>query len=505
PVALVVVIVVALLVAGFFLVRQYLAGEYDAYDPSTAILSAAPVEVAGQNVLPQSADVRVPVFGGRLYKEASYVFWGSYDEDEEDEDGWSWQIVSSDCAEGEGSFAGLLYRILFPAVTSIISNALPPEPTDLGELGETPYTVAVDAGPEAPAGVEVATRLTLKKKDGVVFEKRSVEDVTAEGLLALAEAGDYRLTLETEWSQGGVTGTTVYACDFSLVYPPMAFTAGRTDLQQGDIFAMRLENLSDGLTPVSETKLGFSVWTLEEDPEAAPGTRTWTCAVPVGNHVSPGTYAVSVAIEGTDDEAILGAVPASVDVTVSEYSFDHQNLIIDTSTPSVAASLSPESGVEYAKKIPPLMQQYDETQYWQGLFQRPVEGGWISTNFGEIRITNGDASTVRSHYGMDFAVAEGVPVHAGNAGRVVLAEMLLRTGGTVVIEHGGGLKSYYFHMSRVDATEGEMVALGDQIGLVGSTGYSTGPHLHYEMRIGDQAIDPARLFEKNAGLFSAEP
>ncbi|MDR1796524.1 MAG: M23 family metallopeptidase [Clostridiales Family XIII bacterium] len=380
----------------------------------------------------------------------------------------------------------------------------------LGELGAVPYTLRVElpgSGASDPGAEPLQLETWWTLDGGQLAEADAPAQAAGSGgaqEFLLTKAGEYKLVVRV----GGIKsesgeGAFTYGCAFSVVYPEPEFTAGRTELQQGDIFPMRITNLPEGLRPESETKLGFSVWTKEDDPDAAPGSQTWSCAVPIGNHCAVGTYPISVKILGTDDEAVQGMVPESVDVQVSAYSFDHQNLIIDTSIPSIAESISPESGVEYTKKIPPLMTQYDEEQYWQGLFERPVQGGFISTNFGEIRITNGDASTSRSHYGMDFAVEEGVPVHAGNAGRVVLAEMLLRTGGTVVIEHGGGLKSYYFHMSRVDAVEGSMVEKGDQIGLVGSTGYSTGPHLHYEMRIGDQAIDPARLFEQNAGLFSA--
>jgi murein DD-endopeptidase MepM/ murein hydrolase activator NlpD len=105
---------------------------------------------------------------------------------------------------------------------------------------------------------------------------------------------------------------------------------------------------------------------------------------------------------------------------------------------------------------------------------------------------------------MDIAAPEGTPVFAPNNGRVVMAERLLNTGNTIVIEHGGGLKSYYFHLSRIDVTPEDRVEKGALIGAVGSTGYSTGPHLHYEMRIGNRPINPSMLFEADAGLYSAE-
>ena len=104
---------------------------------------------------------------------------------------------------------------------------------------------------------------------------------------------------------------------------------------------------------------------------------------------------------------------------------------------------------------------------------------------------------------MDFAVPTGTPVHAGGAGKVMLAEFLLNTGNTVIIDHGGGLKSFYYHMNSVETVVGTIVEQGELIGTVGSTGYSTGPHLHYEMRIGEQPVSPSMLFDPSAGLYSA--
>ena len=78
------------------------------------------------------------------------------------------------------------------------------------------------------------------------------------------------------------------------------------------------------------------------------------------------------------------------------------------------------------------------------------------------------------------------------------------TGNTVIIEHGGGLKTYYLHMSEIDCEEGQIVEKGDIIGLVGSTGYSTGAHLHFEVRIGSYAVNPWRLFDGSSTIYQWE-
>ena len=89
---------------------------------------------------------------------------------------------------------------------------------------------------------------------------------------------------------------------------------------------------------------------------------------------------------------------------------------------------------------------------------------------------------------------EGTPVPASNRGQVVFADFVIMTGNTVVIEHGAGLKTIYMHLSELNCSEGDMVEQGDIIGLLGSTGYSTGPHLHFELRINGVKSNPMNLY-----------
>jgi murein DD-endopeptidase MepM/ murein hydrolase activator NlpD len=223
------------------------------------------------------------------------------------------------------------------------------------------------------------------------------------------------------------------------------------------------------------------------------GPGAWYVAIPVGNAQNPGQYGIRVQAGDRSFETT---------VTVLPFDFVEQNLIVDTSSAAISEANSPAAYREYREKIPPLFDTYDAERHWHGVFAVPADGR-VSTEFGTIRYTNGDYSRPRRHNGMDIAAPEGTPVFAPNAGRVVMAERLLNTGNTVVIEHGGGLKSYFFHLSRIDAAPGGMVEKGAQIGAVGSTGYSTGPHLHYEVRIGNRPINPSMLFEADAGLYWA--
>jgi len=121
---------------------------------------------------------------------------------------------------------------------------------------------------------------------------------------------------------------------------------------------------------------------------------------------------------------------------------------------------------------------------------QPVQGR-ISSAFG---VPRGD----HSHAGIDFAAPHGTPVYAAAAGRVTSAHFSTSAGNMIVIDHGSGLDTRYFHLSRFAVGVGAQVAQGQVIGHVGSTGKSTGNHLHFEVRRGGAAIDPIYALQHGA-------
>lgn len=94
------------------------------------------------------------------------------------------------------------------------------------------------------------------------------------------------------------------------------------------------------------------------------------------------------------------------------------------------------------------------------------------------------------HEGVDLAVPIGTPVYASQAGVVKTVTTSDRAGLHVVIDHGGGVRTSYLHMSRIDLAKGDRVLRGQPVGLSGNTGRSTGPHLHFGLRVGGKLIDP---------------
>lgn len=115
----------------------------------------------------------------------------------------------------------------------------------------------------------------------------------------------------------------------------------------------------------------------------------------------------------------------------------------------------------------------------------------ITSAFGKARIYNG--SLKGYHSGTDFRASMGTPIVAANDGKVVLVAKRFYSGGTVILDHGEGIYTCYFHMSKFAVTKGEMVKRGELLGKSGQSGRVTGPHLHFSARINGVQVDPLQL------------
>ena len=131
---------------------------------------------------------------------------------------------------------------------------------------------------------------------------------------------------------------------------------------------------------------------------------------------------------------------------------------------------------------------------WNGPFIRPVPQEASASSFGSRRIINGVARA--PHAGTDLSAPMGTEVLAVNDGRVVLVGNFFFAGGSVVLDHGGGLFTMYFHLSDFKVGEGLFVHKGDVLALSGATGRVTGPHLHWGVRLNNSRVDPLELLRK---------
>jgi murein DD-endopeptidase MepM/ murein hydrolase activator NlpD len=123
----------------------------------------------------------------------------------------------------------------------------------------------------------------------------------------------------------------------------------------------------------------------------------------------------------------------------------------------------------------------------------PASGGWISSNYGNRY--HPILGYYKWHSGIDYAVGTGKPIKAMEDGTVILAGTNGGYGNCVIIDHGGNVSTLYGHASKLLVKKGQDVIKGQTIALVGSTGLSTGPHLHFEVRVKGQTQDPLKWLQ----------
>jgi len=156
---------------------------------------------------------------------------------------------------------------------------------------------------------------------------------------------------------------------------------------------------------------------------------------------------------------------------------------------------SPEVKKRIAKEYKEAMQIYHRVtpkSYIHQPFILPLKSS-ITSAFGKARIYNG--SLKGYHSGTDFRAKVPTPIVAANDGKIVLVKQRFYAGGTVVIDHGEGIYTCYFHMSHFSVKEGEFVKRGQKIGLSGQSGRVTGPHLHFAARVDGVQVDPLDLIK----------
>lgn len=200
--------------------------------------------------------------------------------------------------------------------------------------------------------------------------------------------------------------------------------------------------------------------------------------VPADYRTTPGEYTVQV------EMSYPVPFKKTFDLTVTEKAFPEERFTVTEEQKSTRSSDNwKKDGVHTARARSITMPK----PRWEGPFIIPVEGP-ITSEFGVIRYINNELSG--RHSGIDISAVTGTPVKAANSGRVNLAMELVITGNTIIIDHGANLYSSYCHLDKLIVSEGDVVKKGDIIGEVGSTGFSTGAHLHWSISIGSTFVNP---------------
>ncbi|HNM79294.1 MAG TPA: M23 family metallopeptidase [Tepidiformaceae bacterium] len=230
----------------------------------------------------------------------------------------------------------------------------------------------------------------------------------------------------------------------------------------------------------------------------SPGPEGLAGFVGVGALDPAGPTTLTVHLNGTLNEPLNYSYTLSVRET--QWTFDE--VIIPPPDPNEPPP--PEEDPPLVDEQPRLNELYAgvSERRWDMPWILPLTLGgdvFISGYFGEERSYNGGPRGGH-HGGTDIGAPAGTEIHATNNGLVVLAERTKNRGNLVVLDHGSGIFSCYGHQSALRVTVGDVVHRGDVLGLVGSTGLSTGPHLHWELAVGGVLVDGLRWLDGTQGF-----
>jgi len=253
---------------------------------------------------------------------------------------------------------------------------------------------------------------------------------------------------------------------------PLNIVLSKTTLKQGDLLKISIYHAASG----SELSL---VQNLYPNFKWFDHNSVIQGYIPTNYSTAPGRYSLKF----IDSET---GIKISKDIEIVARDFRVQKLTVD---PNIEESTrNDDAYAEYNKYFTPSRELSSPEKYYAKAFILPTRGR-LTTEFGESRTVNGALTTYR-HSGIDIAAPRGAEVLSANTGKVTLAMPLILTGNSIVIDHGEGLFSVYFHLDKLVVSEGQIVERGQLIGTVGSTGFSTGPHLHFTMSYYQFNIEP---------------
>lgn len=257
------------------------------------------------------------------------------------------------------------------------------------------------------------------------------------------------------------------------VLEPLVYLSS-TSVEQGGYILLRAENIDLSETLFTDF-LGF-------ERGFVPYKDGWYTVIPVNTAAEPGDYVLTFSKDGFE---------YSEDVTVLKREFEEQYLEVAQET--LDETLEDKlARIEFDEKISPLYEIFSDTPLWNGEFICPLKVEYkITTSFGTFRtFSNGDTER---HNAFDMAAKGGSPVYATNSGKVVFAGFLKLTGNTVIIDHGMGFMSWHYHMRKINVSAGDFIEKDTLIGEVGTTGLSTGNHLHFGLTAAGTFIDPLEM------------
>lgn len=254
--------------------------------------------------------------------------------------------------------------------------------------------------------------------------------------------------------------------------PFVSFQVAPTPVAQGRMLVITVRTA----TPVT-LQASFLDWIIPFANESG----VYYALIGVHAMQKVGTYTLTVT--ATDGQGQQASVSAQVPIVAGKYGSEVINL-----SPDKQVLLDPALVNAEREKLWGVFSIFRSERYWSGMFGLPVQGR-VSSVFGTRRSYSGGPFN-SYHEGLDFSAAGGTPVYAPAGGVIALAEPLTVRGNAVIIDHGWGVQSGFYHLSEINVSVGQQVSRGALIGRVGSTGLSTGAHLHWDLRIRGVNVDP---------------
>lgn len=220
--------------------------------------------------------------------------------------------------------------------------------------------------------------------------------------------------------------------------------------------------------------------------------------IPLSTYAAGGSYLIRVEYQLNGNNTLTFDLP----FIVARKDFINETLALDEVNTAIKTDVS-EKRLQQIQELNSLLgKQNTAAVYADDFFIVPTMVHRRTSFFGDRRIyeyADGNQET-NLHNGIDFGIPLNTEVYACGSGKVVMAEHRISTGWTIVIEHLPGLYSLYYHLNELNKNTGELVKKGELIALSGNTGLSTGPHLHWEIRLLGTAVNPD-FFTTTFGIF----
>ena len=296
--------------------------------------------------------------------------------------------------------------------------------------------------------------------------------------LRLDEGAKVSVEVEGKWYEDDARtyyGELVYKFD-AVVSAPAEFYPGVTSIAAGEFLSITGMNIKDPakITFASEPSIEYEPVFIA-DADAPEYVRA---LVPFKTTITPGTYVLTLGYAGTTQD---------INIEVTERTINTRESGVDEGTVTLYYT---DSAIEaFEKETAPAAENVTGKKQWDGYFLQGETFDAITFGFGHVR-TISSANASYNHPGVDYSAGADRDVPAWNNGTVVFSGVLELTGYTVIIDHGFGLKTWYWHMSKTTVNVGDEVKRGDVIGKTGKTGLTDQNGVHIGMSVCDVFVSP---------------